>query len=313
MAADRFFLLGPTASGKTAVGVELARRLDAEILSLDSMLVYRGLDIATAKPSREEQGGVPHHLMDLVGVDQAYSVAAYREAALAAEAEVRARGRRVLYVGGTTMWLRALVHGLVEVPPVPAALEAELDARWEEDGGQVALRDELQAADPEVAARLHPHDKRRHLRALGTYLATGRPLGAWQGQWRDKDHALEEPALWLDWPREQLHARLEARLEAMEEQGLVEEVAALAADPGFGPTAAKAIGVSAVLEHLAGDIDRAEAMRRTLKATKVLVRRQSTWLRRFPDLVRLEMRAGEPASVVAGRAAEAWAAHLELD
>jgi len=307
MTPPRYFLLGPTASGKTAVGVALAKLLDAEILSLDSMLVYRGLDIATAKPSLEEQGGVPHHLMDLVTVDQSYSVAAYRQAALAAEQEVRARGKAVLYVGGTVMWLRALVHGLVEVPPVPPEVEQELEQAWQLPGGAVRLRLQLEQVDPTLAARLHPNDARRHVRALGTYQATGRPLSDWQGQWLAKDHALGEKALCLDWPREELRERLRLRLLQMESQGLFAEVAALAADPGFGPTAGKAIGVAAVLAHLAGECRREEAMATTLRATKTLVRRQSTWLRRFPDLQRLDMTADAVPSAVAACAAAAFA------
>jgi len=308
--AKRVFLLGPTASGKTSLGVALAKALDAEILSLDSMLVYRDLNIATAKPTLEEQGGVPHHLMDLVGVDQSYSVAQYREAAVAAEAEVRSRGKQVLYVGGTPMWLRALVHGLVEVPPVPQALEQELQQQWASEGGPAQIREALQEVDPDVVERLHPHDERRHIRALGTFRATGRSLGDWQGQWKPDQHALGEVALCLDWPREALHARLTKRLSMMEEEGLFEEVQALSADPGFGPTAAKAIGVSAVLRHFQGEVTREEAMAETLRATKTLVRRQATWLRRFPDLRRLEMHEEEEPSALLARAMSALAAEL---
>lgn len=308
--AERYFLLGPTASGKTSLGVALAKVLDAEILSLDSMLVYRDLNIATAKPSVEEQGGVPHHLMDLVTVDQSFSVAQYREAALAAEQEVRARGKQVLYVGGTPMWLRALVHGLVEVPPVPAALEQELQQQWAQEGGPAQVRAALTAVDPALVARLHPHDERRHIRALGTFRATGRSLGDWQGQWKPEKHELGEPALCLDWPREVLHARLSLRLSQMEEEGLFAEVQKLAANPGFGQTAAKAIGVSAVLRHFQGEFSREQAMAETLRATKTLVRRQATWLRRFPDLRRLEMTADEEPSALLARATAALAAEL---
>lgn len=308
--ADRVFLLGPTASGKTSLGVALAKELDAEILSLDSMLVYRDLNIATAKPTLEEQDGVPHHLMDLVGVDQGFSVAQYREAALAAEADVRSRGKQVLYVGGTPMWLRALVHGLVEVPPVPQDLEQELQQQWSSEGGPAQIREALQEVDPEVAERIHPHDERRHIRALGTYRATGRSLGDWQGQWKPDQHALGETALCLDWPREALHARLTKRLSLMEDEGLFREVQALADNPGFGPTAAKAIGVSAVLRHFQGEMTREEAMAETLRATKTLVRRQATWLRRFPDLRRLEMQEGEAPLLLLARAMSALATEL---
>ena len=301
-APRRVFLLGPTASGKTAVGVAMARRLDAEILSLDSMLVYRGMDLGTAKPSAAERDGVPHHLIDVVGADEPFSVARYRDLALDTEAEVRARGKLPLYVGGTTMWFKALVHGLLEVPSAPAELRAALEA--EADADPAVLRTELERVDPAAAARIHVNDRRRVIRALEVHRHTGRSLSAWQAEWDVRD-AIGEPTVVLRWPRELLHVRIVERFQLMLAAGLLDEVRALAAAPGFGPTAAKAIGYRQLLDHLAGRCTLEEAVAAAVKATKVLVRRQTTWLRSFPDVRWLDVEGAEEASVLAARACSA--------
>ncbi|MDP7062474.1 MAG: tRNA (adenosine(37)-N6)-dimethylallyltransferase MiaA [Planctomycetota bacterium] len=301
---QRYFLLGPTASGKTEVALDLAGRLDAEILSLDSMLVYRGMDIGTAKPSAKEMATVPHHLIDLVEPSEEFSVARYLEAAAAAEADVFARGKKVLYVGGTTMWFKALVFGLLEIPDIPQQLQGELQQQWDHSGAADLYR-ELQQADPAAAERIHPNDERRILRAVGVQRATGTALSTWQQQWR-QDQPLREPAALLEWPRSILHQRVAKRFHAMVEAGLLEEIAAIQGSGGFGRTAGKAIGYRQVLDYLEGKCTLEEGLEKAVTKTNVLIRRQMTWLRSFPDLLRIEMREGEAASEVALRLATAW-------
>lgn len=302
--AQRYFLLGPTASGKTAVALDLAERLNAEILSLDSMLVYRGMDIGTAKPSAEEMAAVPHHLIDLVEPAEEFSVARYLEAAAAAEADVYTRGKKVLYVGGTTMWFKALVFGLLDIPDIEQALQDELQQQWDQNGA-AKLYTELQQVDAAAAARIHPNDERRVLRALGVWRATGKALSDWQQQWQPGNQ-LPEPAALLEWPREILHQRVAQRFQAMVEVGLLEEIAAIQSSGGFGRTAGKAIGYRQVLDHLEGKCSLAEGLQKAVTKTNVLIRRQMTWLRSFPDLLRIEMQQGEAPSEVAARLASAW-------
>ncbi|MCP4094006.1 MAG: tRNA (adenosine(37)-N6)-dimethylallyltransferase MiaA [Planctomycetes bacterium] len=301
---QRFFLLGPTASGKTAVALDLAGRLNAEILSLDSMLVYRGMDIGTAKPSAEEMASVPHHLIDLVEPSEEFSVARYLQAAAEAEKDVYARGKKVLYVGGTTMWFKALVFGLLDIPDAPQALQDELQRQWDRNGAADLYR-ELQQVDALAAEKIHPNDERRILRALGVQRSTGKALSAWQQQWQ-ADSKLPEPAALLEWPREVLHQRVAQRFEGMVEAGLLGEIAAILSSGGFGRTAGKAIGYRQVLDHLEGKCSLEEGLQKAVTKTNVLIRRQMTWLRSFPDLLRIEMQQGEAGSEVAARLAAAW-------
>jgi tRNA dimethylallyltransferase len=301
---QRYFLLGPTASGKTAVALDLAERLDAEILSLDSMLVYRGMDIGTAKPSAEEMASVPHHLIDLVAPSEEFSVARYLQAAAAAEADVYARGKKALYVGGTTMWFKALVFGLLDIPDIGEDLQQQLQQQWDQNGA-AKLYEELQLVDPRAAARIHPNDERRVLRALGVKRSTGKALSDWQKQWQQGSQ-LPEPAALLEWPREILHQRVAQRFQGMVEAGLLEEIATIQSSGGFGRTAGKAIGYRQVLDHLEGKCSLEEGLQKAVTKTNVLIRRQMTWLRSFPDLLRIEMQQGEAASKVAARLATAW-------
>jgi tRNA dimethylallyltransferase len=304
--ADRYFLLGPTASGKTAVALELAGLLNAEILSLDSMLVYRGMDIGTAKPSAEEMAAVPHHLIDLVSAAEDFSVAKYLAAAAVAEADVKARGKKALYVGGTTMWFKALVFGLLEIPDTSVALEQELQAEIEQNGS-TGLRAELEKVDPAAAKRIHPNDTRRLLRAIGVWRTTGQSMSDWQQQWGPRA-TIDEPAALLEWSRDVLHQRVAQRFQMMVEDGLLEEIQAILESGGFSRSAGKAIGYWQVIDYLEGRCTLEVALQRAVTKTNALIRRQMTWLRSFPDLLRIEMQPQEPASVVAARLAAAWCA-----
>jgi len=283
LAADCWFLSGPTAAGKTALALDLARRLDAEVVSVDSMAVYRGLDIGTAKPSAAERAAVPHHVVDVVAPSERYSVARWLAAAAAAVEEIRLRGRRVLFVGGTPLYLRALRDGLAPLPPADAAyrraLEAEVAAT-----GNAPLHARLATVDPAAARRIHPHDTKRIVRALEVVHATGRPLSA---AFAPAPHPVfESQFLVVDLPRRLLHDRIDRRVEAMFARGLVDETRAAAALPGgIGPTARQAAGYAEALAVLAGTLSVADAIRRTQDRTRQLAKRQLTWLRSFRHAV----------------------------
>jgi len=294
---SRVFLLGPTASGKSAVAVELALLLKAEILCLDSMTIYRGMDVGTAKPCPAERARVPHHLLDLVDPSEDFSVARWLDAARVAESEVRGRGARPLFVGGTGLYLKALTAGLLEIPAVPETLRRDLRAELQRDGAG-PLREELRRVDPVLWARLPAGDERRLLRGLEVFRATGLPLSSFQKQWRGPAR-LGAPAVALQLPREALREAVEARFDRMLAGGLVTEVERLRAQNGFGATAARALGYRQILEHLEGRIPLEEARRRAIGRTRVLIRRQMTWLRSFADLAWVGVNPGDSPACVA--------------
>jgi tRNA dimethylallyltransferase len=262
-------LVGPTGSGKSAAAIPLARALDAEIVSLDSMLLYRGMDIGTDKP--RDQGGVPHHLVDCLDPREPFHLADYLRAADRAIEGIRGRGRRVLVVGGTGLYLMGLLRGIFEGPPPDPLLRARIEAMPPE-----ALVRRVAEVDPETSRRLHPHDRRRQRRALEVYEQTGVPVSRLQTQFAGPDR---HPAILagIRLPRDLLRERIRRRIDAMFARGLVDEVRRL----DLGPTAAQAVGYKEVLAHLRGEIDLAEARRLVERHTLRLVRRQATWFRRF--------------------------------
>lgn len=278
-------LVGPTASGKTELALALAERAGAEILSLDSMLVYRGMDVGTAKPSAEERARVRHHLIDVASPAERYDVSRYLREARAALADVLDRGRRALFVGGTGFYLAALLRGLFDGPELDPGLRAELEDRAREVGPQ-ALFDELRAVDPTSAERLHPNDVRRVVRALEVHAQTGRPLSAWQREWVDAPapRALRARLVGLARPAEELEQRIVARTAAMLDAGWVEEARAVRVDPGLGPSAIQALGYAEVLALADGALDREQAVATIALRTRQFARRQRTWYRKFPIL-----------------------------
>jgi tRNA dimethylallyltransferase len=225
-ARDCWFLTGPTASGKSAVGVELARRIGAEIVSLDSMALYRGMDIGTAKPTAEERLAVPHHLIDVLHPHDEFSLAQYVEAAEHTAAEIAGRGRQALFVGGTPLYLKGLLRGIFQGPPADWELRRRLADEAARNGGQW-LHQRLAAVDPAAAARLHPNDARRLIRAIEVYEKTGGPISQWQQQFEIGRPAADCRVFVLDWPRKELAARIALRVQAMFAAGLVEEVRCL--------------------------------------------------------------------------------------
>ncbi len=287
--ADCLFVTGPTASGKTAVGVELARIIGAEVISMDSMALYRGMDIGTAKPRLEERAGVAHHLLDILEPDQDYSVAQYVAAAEEKVHQLREQEVKPLFVGGTPLYLKALLRGIFEGPAADWAWRRQLteeaagrDPQW--------LHAKLAEIDAPSAARLHPNDTRRLVRALEVYHKTGHPISHWQQQFDIARPASECFVFWLDWPTEALAARIDRRVDAMFADGLVNEVAQLSRNGStLSHTAKQALGYREVLEHLAGEHGLPETIELVKTHTRQFAKRQRTWFRSLSECRRIEM------------------------
>lgn len=272
-------LVGPTAAGKSALAMALAESHGGEILSVDSAQVHRGLDIGTAKPTAAERARVPHHLIDLVGPGERMDAAAWAARADGVIAEVRGRGRLPIVCGGTGLWVRALLHGLIEVPPVPEAIRdavsAELAAR-----GPEALHAELALIDPAVAARVGPADRQRIVRALSVYRATGRPLGEFQAE-HGLGRARYQAQVFGFWPeRPALHGRIERRARGMLAAGWVDEVRALLAS-GLAPDAPglQILGYRDITAHIGGRFPASALLPRITASHRQYARRQITWFR----------------------------------
>lgn len=272
---------GPTASGKTAFSVTLAKALGAEVVNADSMLVYRGLDIGTAKPTLTERSGVAHHLIDIVSIGEPYNAGRFRIDAARAIEKVLAAGNPCLVVGGTALYIKVLLEGLAEGPERDEEVRRALEARWEE-GDKAGLMDELADADPETAARLHQNDRTRIIRALEIWLTTGRKASASRAAHGFSERPFDSLVLAMDVERGELYRRIDARVDAMIAQGLVEEVRSVLS-AGWPPEAQplKAIGYAQVVDHLLNGTPLDEAVAEIKKATRHFARRQLTWMRKF--------------------------------
>jgi tRNA dimethylallyltransferase len=317
-ALDCWYLSGPTAAGKTNVGVELALRLGAEIVSLDSMALYRDMNIGTAKPSPLDRARVPHHLLDLVPPTDDFSLSEYIDAAHERIEDIKSRGREVLFVGGTPLYLKSLLRGIYQGPPADwgfrAAIERELETL-----PIAALHQRLQIIDPLLAAKLHPHDKRRIIRGLEVFKLTGQRLSHLQTQFDEGQPASAVKVFVLSWPRDELHRRIDARVEHMFAAGLVDEVQGLLTRYGtLSRTAMQAVGYREVIELLRGQgvgwaeptspipgsspptpdalaacIDRVKAR------TRQFARRQETWFRALSECTFVPMTGHASAEQVA--------------
>ncbi|HEX5270709.1 MAG TPA: tRNA (adenosine(37)-N6)-dimethylallyltransferase MiaA [Gemmataceae bacterium] len=283
---DALVLTGPTGSGKSALAVELAERLGGEIVSMDSMALYRGMDVGTAKPDAEQRRRVPHHLIDVLDPWESASVAWWLGRAAEYVREIASRGRRALFVGGTPLYLKALLHGLFDGPPADVELRRRLTEEADRDG-TAALHARLAAVDPASAARLHPNDARRIIRALEVWELTGRPLSDWQTQWSAPTHhspLTTHQVLWLDLPRDELYARIDARVLQMFDAGLLDEAAALRRLPRpLSREAAQAVGYREAFTHLDGLATREETVRLIQQHSRRLAKRQLTWFRQMPQ------------------------------
>jgi tRNA dimethylallyltransferase len=273
-------LTGPTACGKTEIALEVAVRLPVEIVSMDSAMVYRGLDIGTAKPSLAVRERVPHHLIDVVEPTDTYSAGRFARDASAAVRDIAARGRVPLLVGGTLLYLRALREGLASLPRADAALRSELDAQARELGWP-ALHARLERVDPASAARIAPTDRQRIQRALEVHALTGRPLSELQSVAEADSRVDVATVALVPDDRAALARRIEQRFDAMVEAGFVGEVENLRArgDLSSDLPAIRAVGYRQIWGHLEGAYDWQEARRRALVATRQLAKRQLTWLR----------------------------------
>ena len=302
--------MGPTASGKTALAVSLVERFPLEIISVDSALVYRSMDIGTAKPDAATLARAPHHLLDIRDPTEAYSAAAFCDDALRLMADIVARGKVPLLVGGTMLYFRALLQGLDDLPRADAALRKKLEAEAAARGWP-ALHAELAAVDPTTAARLAPNDSQRIGRALEVFRLTGTPMSALLDRARSElPYRVLQLAL-VPSDRAVLHQRIAARFDAMLADGLIDEVKTLRRTYALTPDlpAMRAVGYRQAWAHLDGEIDLNELRETGIAATRQLAKRQLTWLRSWPDVVALDCLAEDveaQATTLVGRHLRSW-------
>ena len=290
------FLMGPTAAGKTDLAIELTKVLPCELISVDSALVYRGMDIGTAKPSKALLDAYPHRLIDILDPSQSYSAADFRTDALQAMAEITARGKIPLLVGGTMLYFKALLEGLADMPAADAEVRAQIEAQAASQGWQ-ALHDELASIDPVSAARIHPNDPQRLVRALEVFRVSGMSMTAHREQQSAQSaqasasgrHQLPYTVANLaiaPTDRKVLHDRIAVRFRQMLDEGFVEEVVALRSrgDLHSNLPSIRAVGYRQVWDYLDGKLTRDEMQERGIIATRQLAKRQFTWLRSWEDL-----------------------------
>jgi tRNA dimethylallyltransferase len=301
------YLAGPTASGKSAVGVALAQHLGAEVIALDSMTLYRGMNIGTAKPTSEERRGIPHHLIDVVDPWETVTVADYRAWALTVLLDLASRGKRALFVGGTALYLKSLLRGLFKgpgaIPEIRRSLEEQVATV-----GCAALHNRLARLDPSTAARLHPNDCRRVIRALEVIAATGRSLSELH-----TEHTTiappSVPVFALMRSQQELKARIDRRVVQMFTKGFVDEVQALLSGPkSLGSVAAQGVGYQEVIAFLCGRSSLPEALARTQNRTRRFAKHQATWFRNLAEVRPVEVERDESPEVTAQR----LAAQIEL-
>ncbi|MEN5030186.1 tRNA (adenosine(37)-N6)-dimethylallyltransferase MiaA [Pseudomonas sp. Ps21-P2] len=302
------FLMGPTAAGKTDLAIELTKVLPCELISVDSALVYRGMDIGTAKPSKALLEKYPHRLIDILDPGQSYSAADFRTDALQAMGEITARGKIPLLVGGTMFYFKALLEGLADMPAADAEIRAQIEAQAASQGWQ-ALHDELASVDPVSAARIHPNDPQRLVRALVVFRVSGMSMTAHREQQSAQSaqasasgrHQLPYTVANLaiaPTDRKVLHDRIAVRFRQMLDEGFVEEVVALRSrgDLHSNLPSIRAVGYRQVWDHLDGKLTRDEMQERGIIATRQLAKRQFTWLRSWQDLHWLDSLASDNLS-----------------
>lgn len=295
------FLAGQTGVGKSAVAIQLAEATSGEIISVDSMQVYRGMDIGTAKPSEAERARVPHHLVDILNLSESFDAAQFVRHAKTAENDVRSRGRTPIYCGGTGLYFRALIDGLRDMPACNPALRAELESAPLE-----ALLQELEAKDPAHFAKVDRQNPRRVIRAIETIRLTGKPISEQPIHWENREDRNKPRVFCLERSAGDLRKRIEMRVEEMFRRGLVEETRALiVAGLETNRNAMQALGYRQVVEHLHG----ARPLEETVALVKIrtwqFARRQATWFRKQPNVIHLKIQTTESDTQIAERVMEA--------
>jgi tRNA dimethylallyltransferase len=284
---DALVIAGPTAAGKTALALALAQQIPAEIINMDSALVYRGMDIGTAKPSVSERGQVVHHLIDIVDVTDSYSAADFVADVERLIPEIKARGRLPIVVGGTLLYLHSWQQGLSDLPSADETLRAQLQQEWETD--PAAMHARLLALDPVAGQRIHPNDPQRILRALEVITLTGSSLTEQQQQ--RKATQLDLSLVFIEPPSKPwLHERIEQRWRLMMQQGFVDEVKAVmqATQQRLDLPSMRCVGYRQIAQYLLGEIDATEMDQQALSATRSLAKRQLTWMKKMPAHLRLQ-------------------------
>ncbi len=300
-------IAGPTASGKTACAVEVALRVNGEVVSADSMQVYSGMDILSAMPQADEMRGVPHHMLAIMMPQEKCSAAAYREKALAIIEDIQARGRMPVVCGGTGLYINALTRPLSFSAQGDESLRAELTAIAESVNGREKLHAMLRQIDPQSAERLHPNDIRRVMRAIEIFRLTGRTQTEQARLDAAQEGPFDERIFALDWPRAELYRRIEMRVDQMLEMGLIDEVRSLMADAQAQTTARQAIGYKEIAAALEGKMSMTEAVDFLKQATRNYAKRQLTWFRRDARVQWVEAMgksAGQIADDILGRLAD---------
>lgn len=296
-------ITGATGCGKSDFALRLAERYGGEIISMDSMTLYRGLDIGTAKPTEEQRRRVPHHLVDELEPWQSANVAWWLQRAIACCRDIDRRGQQIIFVGGTPLYLKALLFGLFSGPPADRQIRARLE-RMGHEHGSAALHQRLQQVDPTLAARLHPNDARRLVRALEVWESTGKPLSAWQQEWQRQPDLRSLRCWWLDRPRDELDRRIDARVDQMIALGWADEVRRLLALPQpMSREAWQALGYAEMRDFVEGRIDLETARRMIQRRSRQFARRQLTWFRSLPGLIRVSVQGDSwPDDVIPGAA-----------
>ncbi|OOZ15968.1 tRNA (adenosine(37)-N6)-dimethylallyltransferase MiaA [Solemya velum gill symbiont] len=286
------FIMGPTGSGKTALAMELVESLPCDIISVDSALVYRDMNIGTAKPTPDELHLAPHRLIDICDPDEAYSAARFREDALCEMQQITEAGRIPLLVGGTMLYFRALQHGLSPLPEADESVRTQLLEEAQQDGWE-AMHRQLQQVDPAAAQRIHPNDPQRIQRALEVYRITGKPMTEVQQQKQELLPYRVLKLVWTPFGREELRERVAVRFRQMLEQGFEDEVRSLLEKYDLAPDlpSMRSVGYRQMLQYIRGEISHDEMVETAITATRQLAKRQMTWLRKEEDAIWLKQRS----------------------
>ncbi len=296
----RILILGVTASGKGRLAFELAKSIDAEIISIDSMKVYRRMDIGTAKPPKEVRGLIPYHLIDVVEPSETFSVARFLELANAILKDIQNRNKPVVAVGGTALYIKALLYGLFEGPGADEQIRAELKTQVQEQGVK-SLYEQLQEIDPDTANKISSNDARRIIRALEVYKLTGQPISRFQQQW-SIDDAHDWTIVGLRGEKTEENKRINARVKKMLDAGLVDEVKRLLAEEKpLSDQARCAIGYAEIIDHLKGRTSLEEATELIKKNTRKLAKQQRTWFKTFKRVHWLNLAPEETAESILNR------------